>query len=230
MECIILAGGKGTRMKHILEDTPKCLAIVNGRPFIEYLMEYLERQYFDHIILSLGVGADQVLDWLKNKAFTFKISWVIEKKPLDTGGALKKAFLKCKEEDCFVINGDTLFNVPLNNMWKERTIAGKAIIALKQMKDFDRYGTVITDKNGVIIAFKEKEYCESGYINGGVYLFQNVFTIFNDFPEKFSLEKDFFEKEAGTGNLKSFLCDNYFIDIGIEEDYKRAQDEIGTFI
>ncbi|HRP89799.1 MAG TPA: nucleotidyltransferase family protein [Edaphocola sp.] len=229
MECIILAGGKGTRLQHILEDTPKCLAPVNGRPFIEYLMEYLERQYFDHVILSLGVGAPQVLDWLKDKAFTFKVSWVIEKEPLDTGGAIKKAFGKCKEEDCFVINGDTLFNVPLNDMWDARTMTSKAIVALKPMENFDRYGSVRTDENGWIEQFEEKKFCESGAINGGVYLFQNVFTIFQDYPEKFSLEKDFFEKEAGKETLKSFYCDNYFIDIGVEEDYNRAQDEIGAF-
>ncbi len=225
MECIILAGGFGTRLQHIVSDVPKCLAPVNGKPFLEYLMVYLEQQYCDHVILSLGYKHEMVLDWLKGKAFTFKVSWVIENEPLGTGGGIKKAIQKCTEQDCFVINGDTMYNVPLKDLWDARTAETKAVIALKPMKNFERYGTVATDSNGIITKFEEKKPCLSGNINGGIYLLQNVFRIFKDLPEKFSLEQDFFEPESQKGTLKAIISDNYFIDIGVEEDYLRAQKE-----
>lgn len=225
MECIILAGGFGTRLQHIVSDVPKCLAPVNGKPFLEYLMAYLEKQMCDHVILSLGYKHEMVLDWLKGKAFTFKVSWVIEDEPLGTGGGIKKAIQKCTENDCFVINGDTMYEVPLRELLKARTTDSKAVIALKPMKNFERYGTVLTDENGSITRFEEKKACTEGNINGGIYLLQNVFTIFKSLPDKFSLEQDFFEAEAKKGSLKTIVADNYFIDIGVEEDYLRAQQE-----
>lgn len=223
MECIILAGGLGTRLQHVIPDLPKCLAPVNSKPFLAYLMDYLEQQYCDHVILSLGYKADKVLDWLKDRAFTFKVSWVIEQQPLGTGGAVKKALQKCTEEDCFILNGDTIFEVPLTALKDARTATSKAVVALKPMSAFDRYGSVHTDQHGTILSFEEKKFCEEGNINGGVYLLQNVFDVFKDFPDQFSLEKDFFEPEAAKGTLRAVVSDNFFIDIGVEEDYQLAQ-------
>lgn len=225
MECIILAGGFGTRLQHIVPELPKCLAPVNGQPFLAYLMDYLEQQYCDHVILSLGYKYEAVLDWLKGKAFTFKVSWVIEHEPLGTGGGIKKAIGKCTEQDCFVINGDTMYDVPLKLLWQARRPDSKAVIALKPMQHFERYGTVLTDTNGTISSFEEKKPCEQGNINGGVYLLQDVFNIFKALPDKFSLEQDFFEPEAKKGSLAAVIVDEYFIDIGVEADYLRAQKE-----
>lgn len=225
MECIILAGGFGTRLQHIVSDVPKCLAPVNGQPFLAYLMDYLEQQHCDHVILSLGYKYEAVLDWLKSKAFTFKVSWVIEHEPLGTGGGIKKAIGKCTEQDCFVINGDTMYDVPLKLLWEARRPDSKAVIALKPMQHFERYGTVLTDASGTISSFEEKKPCERGNINGGVYLLQDVFNIFKALPDKFSLEQDFFEPEAKKGSLVAVVVDKYFIDIGVEADYLRAQEE-----
>jgi D-glycero-alpha-D-manno-heptose 1-phosphate guanylyltransferase len=192
MECIIVAGGLGTRLQHIVPDVPKCLAPVNGEPFLDYIMSYLEAQQCDHVILALGYKHEMVLDWLKSKAFTFKVSWVIEHNPLGTGGAVKKAIQKCTEQDVFVLNGDTLFDLPLKTLWDARTTTSKAVLALKPMQNFERYGTVMADAKGTIYKFDEKKPCKTGNINGGVYLLQNVFTLFDALPEAFSLEKDLF--------------------------------------
>ncbi len=226
MECIILAGGFGSRLQHIVPELPKCLAPINGQPFLAYLMDYLEQQYCDHVILSLGYKYEAVLDWLKDKAFTFKVSWVIEQQPLGTGGGIKKAIGKCKEQDCFVINGDTMYEVPLKLLWEARRVDSKAVIALKPMQNFERYGTVVSDESGIIRSFEEKKPCAQGNINGGVYLLQDVFNIFKEFPDQFSLEQDFFEPEAQQGSLAAVIVDEYFIDIGVEADYLRAQEEL----
>lgn len=227
MECIVLAGGLGTRLQHVVPDVPKCLAPVNGQPFLAHLFRYLEQQYCDHVILSLGYKYEMVLEWLKTKAFTFKISWVIEKEPLGTGGGLKRALLKCHSDQCFVMNGDTLFDIPLRNMNELLSEGVKAVLALKPMQHFERYGTVILDDNQYITGFREKQPCPSGLINGGIYLLNQVTTLFKDMPERFSLEQAFFEPEAGKGSLKGYIDEGYFIDIGVEEDYNRAQKEIG---
>lgn len=228
MECIVVAGGLGTRLQHIVPDVPKCLAPVNGKPFLEYVFAYLEKQYCDHVILALGYKHEMVLDWLKSKAFTFKVSWVIEQSPLGTGGAVKKAIQKCKEQDVYVLNGDTLFTLELETLWNARTTTSKAVLALKPMTHFERYGTVIADEQGTISKFEEKKACESGNINGGIYILQSVFTLFDKMPDSFSLEQDFFEPEANKGTLQSVCSDAYFIDIGVEEDYKRAQEELNS--
>lgn len=221
-----MAGGFGTRLQHLVPEVPKCLAPVNGRPFLAYLMDYLEKQYCDHVILSLGYKYEAVLDWLKDKAFTFKVSWVIEQEPLGTGGGVKKAIGKCTEQDCFVLNGDTMYEVPLKLLWEARRADSKAVIALKPMQNFERYGTVVTGESGMISSFEEKQARTEGNINGGVYLLQDVFNIFKQLPDQFSLEKDFFEPEARKGSLAAVIVDAYFIDIGVATDYLRAQEEL----
>ncbi|RQO32477.1 D-mannose-1-phosphate guanyltransferase [Taibaiella sp. KBW10] len=226
MECIILAGGFGTRLQHIVSDVPKCLAPINDKPFLAYLMAYLEAQHCDHVILSLGYKHELVLEWLKTKAFTFKVTWVIEQEPLGTGGGIKKAMQKCKTNQCFVVNGDTLFNIPFAQLLAANEASAKAVIGLKPMNDFERYGTVILDDQAYISKFEEKKPCTSGLINGGVYLLNNVPQIFEHLPKQFSLEQDFFEIEATAQSLKGCIADDYFIDIGVEEDYYRAQKEI----
>lgn len=226
MECIILAGGFGTRLQHIVPDVPKCLAPINEKPFLAYLMDYLEAQHCDHVILALGYKYQQVLEWLKTKAFTFKVSWVIEQDPLGTGGGIKRALQKCKSNQCFVVNGDTIFNIPFRQMLEANEAGLKAVIGLKPMQDFERYGTVILDEEGYISRFEEKKACAAGLINGGVYLLNDVQHIFEHLPQQFSMEQDFFEAEAGQQSLKGCISEAYFIDIGVEEDYYRAQKEI----
>lgn len=227
MECIVLAGGLGTRLQHIVPDVPKCLAPVNGQPFLAHLFHYLEQQHCDHVILSLGYKYEMVLEWLKTKAFTFKISWVIEKEPLGTGGGLKRALMKCHSDQCFVLNGDTLFDIPLRNMLTELSPEVKAVLALKPMQDFERYGTVVLDEAHFITGFREKQPCTEGLINGGIYLLNHATTLLKEMPDHFSLEQAFFEPEAGQHSLKGYIHEGYFIDIGVEEDYYRAQKEIG---
>src|SRR5690554_780677 len=116
MECIILAGGLGTRLRDEVQDLPKCMAPVNGKPFLEYVLNYLESQFVDHVILSLGYKHESVIDWLKNKAFTFRLSTVIEREPLGTGGAIKRALQKSKAKQVYILNGDTYFDVDLRSL------------------------------------------------------------------------------------------------------------------
>ena len=146
-----------------------------------------------------------------------------------TGGGVRLALQKAAEEDVFILNGDTFFGVSYRNMLQQHLQSGAiATIALKKMRDFDRYGAVeIESQNGFnrITDFKEKSHCEEGLINGGLYIIKK--NVLDDFPEKFSLEKDFFEKRD---DIYGYISDGYFIDIGIPEDYKRADHDFAQGI
>ena len=110
-ECIILAGGLGTRLQSVVSDVPKCMAEVAGKPFLSYLFDYAKKQQFDHLILSLGYKSEVVLQWLDGKSYPFRISYIVEDSPLGTGGAIKLAFDKVETDKAFIFNGDTFFNV-----------------------------------------------------------------------------------------------------------------------
>lgn len=226
MECILLAGGLGTRLSSVVNDVPKCMAPVAGVPFLAHILHYLEQQFVDSVVFSLGYKSEVVIEYLRSKAFTFKTSWVLEPEPMGTGGGIKRALTKCREKEVFILNGDTLFTADLHAMKAAFHPGYKAMLALKTMQDYDRYGSVQLDVNHTITAFEEKQFRREGLINGGIYLLNKEAGNLSDFPGKFSFEKDFLEQEAGKGSLQGFVSDTYFIDIGIPEDYYRAQEEL----
>jgi len=222
MEAIILAGGRGTRLKPVVSDVPKVMADVAGQPFLYYILRMLENSGFNHVILAVGYKHEIIEEWLKSYSTSMLLSVVIENVPLGTGGALRQSLTKAKDEDVFIINGDTFFEVDYSAMKVlHKRKRATCTLALKRMESFERYGTVCTSNTDTIIQFREKEYCESGLINGGVYLLQKNTLV--DYPDKFSLEKDFFERVVPSGCLSGFVSEGYFIDIGIPEDYKRVQ-------
>lgn len=223
MECIILAGGMGTRLQSVVSDVPKCMASVAGHPFLYYLIESLTEAGFDHIILSLGYKHEVVEEWLRTSTFPIHISTVIEETPLGTGGAVKLALTKAHNDEVFIVNGDTYFNVDYRAMIEpHRETQAAATIALKRMENFSRYGVVdFEEHTHQILRFKEKQLCESGLINGGVYLINR--RELEGYPDKFSLEKDFFETVITHYFLSGYISDSYFIDIGVPEDYERSQ-------
>lgn len=226
MECIILAGGLGTRLRNTIGDAPKCMAPVNDRPFIQYLLTWLEQQGCTRVVLSLGYKHEVLTDWLTTQHFSFAIDFVIEHEPLGTGGGIRLALQQCTEHDVIVLNGDTFFDVPLNellNFHLEKTAA--TTLALKPMKKFERYGSVHTDAAEKILSFEEKQYKEDGLINGGVYVIDRAEFLTKMNTEKFSFEKDYLEAFVREENFYGKRCDGYFIDIGIPEDYYKAQED-----
>lgn len=213
----------GTRLQSVVSDVPKCMAPVAGHPFLYYLITSLIEAGFNHIIFALGYKHEIIEEWIQTNAFPIDISTVIEETPLGTGGAVKLALSKARTNEVFVLNGDTFFNVRYSEMLNLHKSTQSAVtVALKRMKKFDRYGVVdIEQPTSRILRFNEKQYCESGLINGGVYLINRH--ELDNFPMKFSLEKDFFETAVRTSTLSGYISEGYFIDIGIPEDYECAQ-------
>ena len=225
LECIILAGGMGTRLRSAVPDLPKCMAPVDGKPFLHYLIESLESAGFSHIILSLGYMHEAVEKWTGTLHLTARISTVVENTPLGTGGGIRLALEEAEQEDVFVLNGDTWTGVRYREMLSAHRASGaRATLALKRMENFDRYGTVETRKEGgntFISAFREKKRCDAGLINSGVYIFRK--DALQSLPEAFSIESGFFAEEASKGTLAAYETDGFFLDIGIPEDYSRSQ-------
>lgn len=224
-EAIVLAGGIGSRLKSVVHDKPKPMAIVNGKPFLEYLLKYLSKNGITHVILSVGFKAEQIQEYFGNKYSNIEVSYAVEKEPLGTGGGIRLALQKVKSGNVFIVNGDTLFNVNLRKLEKFHSLnSAHCSIALKEVEDGSRYGTITTNQSGKILSFEEKtEGKNKAFINGGTYLISKESFINNVFPEKFSFEKDFLEKYNAEGKFYGILFNEYFIDIGIPETFKQAQ-------
>ncbi len=223
MEIIILAGGFGSRLQSVVSDVPKCMAPVDGKPFLHYLFKYLVPFQPEKVILSLGYKHEVVEQWLKTIESPFEIVQKVEQSPLGTGGAIKYALAEVDGDSAVVINGDTYFDVDLNRFLHFHRMQGvETSLALKPMRNFNRYGSVLFDKDtNRIIRFEEKKYCSEGLINGGIYAIDKK--VLDDFPEKFSMENDYFSRQVRKGGLAGFISQGYFIDIGIPEDYEKAQ-------
>jgi len=226
-ECIVLAGGLGTRLRSAVSDLPKCMAPVAGKPFLHYLFKYLERQCVERVILSTGYLHEAVDVWVGATRWNFEILAVVEPEPLGTGGAIRLAMGQAGADRVLVVNGDTFFDVDVERLSAEHNRSGAVLsVALKPMLGFDRYGTVLTDADGRIASFREKQFCESGRINGGVYLLNRENHLFDGLPRRFSFETEVLQKRCDDFRFQGMECDGYFIDIGIPSDYRKANEEL----
>ena len=223
MEAIVLAGGFGTRLRHVVSDVPKPMAPVAGRPFLRYVLNELTERGVDRIVLAVGYMREAIMEGFGDAYRGAKLIYSPEDTPLFTGGAVKKALELCLDDEVFVVNGDTLFEVDLAEMadfYREKN--ADFVMAVRPMHDFDRYGTVVMDQNGRIERFLEKRHMKEGLINGGIYLMKKEF-LRNVPEEAFSLEKDVLERYVHKKRFYAFVSDGYFIDIGVPDDYKKAQ-------
>ncbi|EAH9531712.1 nucleotidyltransferase family protein [Campylobacter coli] len=215
MQAIVLAGGLGTRLKSVVQDLPKPMAPINGKPFLAFVLEYLKKQGIAEVILSVSYKYELIQEYFKDEFHGMKIHYNIEKELLGTGGAIKDA-LKLIQNQVYVLNGDTIFDIDLKKLFLNNS---KICIALKQMQNFDRYGTVNVDDQGIVTSFEEKVFKKQGLINGGIYLLKkDIFDNF-DLEKKFSFEK-FLQENFELLKIQTQIFNDYFIDIGVPQDYK----------
>ena len=187
-------------------------------------MDQLAAAGFDRAVVADGYRREQIEGFFGPEYRGTAIEYSPEVTPLLTGGAVKRALSRCESDWVFVLNGDTWLDVDFAAMEAAAAVApenASAVIAVKRMRDFERYGTVDVDACGALIAFHEKRPCEEGLINAGVYLLRR--DALDGMPDKFSLESDYFERVVGDGELLAVECAGGFIDIGVPEDYELAQ-------
>ena len=228
-QAVILAGGKGTRLKRLTRNIPKPMLLINGHPFITYLTHNLQQHGIKKILISAGYKADCIESFFSNQVLEgMEINCLAETKPLGTGGALKFAS-PYLDSEFLVLNGDTLFDInfiELHNLLSE-SADGIASIALRHTSDESRYGQVVRDGK-YVVSFSEKEnkkLSSRGLINGGIYSMSSK--VLNYIPGGYSsLEDDIFPVLASKRILLGKIFSGYFIDIGVPDDFKRLQVEL----
>lgn len=233
MQAIILAGGFGTRLQTVVKEVPKPLAPINGKPFLYWLITYLKKNGVDSFIFSLGYLHQLVEVFLEKEFSDLKYQCIIEKEPLGTGGAIRLCLQHTTSTNVLIVNGDSFFNLNINAFFKNHTQSkSDCSIALKPMQNFDRYGSVIIDSNNSVTQFNEKKYCANGLINTGILIFnRDVFLDkTSDLPLNFSYEKHFLEPNMQSLKVSGYIAAEYFIDIGIPEDYYKADKELALII
>lgn len=225
-EAILLAGGLGTRLSAEVPDLPKALAPVAGRPFLAYLLEELQAQGLSRVILSLGHRAAQIQEFLEAYRGPLLLDSCQESEPLGTGGAIALAMKKVHSPQAFVLNADTFFRIRFAQMEAfHESRPAEVSLALKPMAQADRYGLVDCDASWRIRGFGEKRPGRGGLINAGIYLIRRDSWEARALPERFSFERDFLEARCAEGHFYGYAEDSYFIDIGVPEDYRRAQED-----
>tara|TARA_Y100000385_G_C13083960_1_gene635423 strand:- start:660 stop:1370 length:711 start_codon:yes stop_codon:yes gene_type:complete len=218
---VILAGGFGTRLQDVLDGNPKALANINGTPFLKILFLNWIKKGFNDFILSLHYGSELIIDFINKSKNTFlkncKIRYVIEPKPMGTGGAIAYVLSKIEnlENDFFVVNSDTW----IEHGYSELNNVEGNTIAIVSVQNTSRFGTVELDLQKNIIKFSEKSHQnQEGFINAGVYkLNKSIFNEWDGLP--FSLENDLFPKLVLKHKIKGQIIKTDFIDIGVPEDY-----------
>lgn len=222
-QAVVLAGGRGTRLGTLTAETPKPLLDVGGRPFIDWVVANLERQGVEHVVLTTGYRADAFEEWLDAHDGPASVSTFIETEPLDTGGALTLLGDRL-DESFFVLNGDTLFDAPLDGLADLLALPDTAMsIALRAVEDVERYGRVTLD-GARVSGFAEKATHGAGLINGGVYAVRRSALAGRSAP--LSIERTLIPELVAQGRVRGRPCDGYFIDIGLPETLARAQADV----
>ena len=232
LEAIILAGGSGSRLKEVIADIPKSMAPINGRPFLEYQLDLLDRWGIRRVILSVGYMKEVIEQHFGTLYREIELVYAEEEEPLGTGGAILNSLQYVKGYSVFIMNGDTYFDVNLHRLDDFRRIKECDLcLAMRFEIDPSRFGLIEFDNNNRITHFYEKsEGPEEGYINGGLYVVRKDYLLRFGLPEKFSFEKDFLQKYYQTEEFYGMRCFSYFRDIGIPGDYQKANDEFKRLI
>lgn len=226
-EAIVLAGGAGMRLQGLRLGVPKPMADVAGRPFLEYVMTYLHAQNVQHACLALHYQAEIVMQHFGRSWKGMAVSYSVESEPQGTGGAVREAAQFLEGNDVLLLNGDTLFEISVEDALRqhEKVNADITLCACRQ-EEISRYGRVDCDSSGRVIGFFEKGVRRgAGWMNGGVYVIRRK--VIEEYvpPGNCSFERDVIEKSCSVLREFCFKSDAYFIDIGIPEDYARAEKE-----
>lgn len=230
-EAIILAGGFGTRLQTVISEIPKPLAPINNKPFLNYLFYQLKNAGIKNVTLSVGYLSNKIIEKYQNNFEGIKINYAIEKEALGTGGGIKLALEKCKQDEVFVLNGDSFFNLPFLKFFTMHTQKKSTCsLSLRKVEDAGRYGAVEINKSNRIINFSEKNPdFKAGNINAGIYILNKNHFIKNTPDGNFSLEKDYLQKYFVSEEFYGFPYNNYFIDIGIPDSFKQANNDFKDF-
>ena len=191
MKAIILAGGRGKRLRPVTDYVPKPLVPIKNIPILQWQLKYLKKNGISEVIICTGYKQEMIKDYLNNTKIGIKIKFSIEKTPLGTAGAIKQAGKMIKDKSFFVINGDVITNINLKKLSKK--LNSVASIELKT-----KFG-ILETRNDKITEFKEKKEISNVWMNAGIYHLEK--SILKDLPSKGDIEKSIFPDYAKKGKL-----------------------------
>jgi len=224
VDVVLLAGGRGTRLLSGPGDPPKPLRPVNGRPFLEYLLEKVLRAGAKRAVLSVGFRSEVFVDHFKRYPFpNLEIVFSVEPSPLGTGGGLRHTLPQLSASTALVLNGDSFVDADMEELIQlHRSREAKVTVVLTEIADSSRYGSVEWTREGEVTAFREKGATGRGFINAGVYAIER--DVIEEIPagREISLEREVFPKLLGRG-LFAHPGRFPFIDIGTPESYREAE-------
>jgi D-glycero-alpha-D-manno-heptose 1-phosphate guanylyltransferase len=222
MQAIVLAGGLGTRLRSVVDDVPKPMAPVHGRPFVAFVLDQLVDAGFETAILAVGYRHQVIQSYFGADYRGLALRYSVEHEPLGTGGAIRLACGQASERDVFVLNGDTYLEVDFRAMLEAHVRAGARLsMAICRVTDVARYGSV-TVSDGIVTGFREKGKSDRGYINGGVYVLG--VDVRDSLPHSaFSFEHDVLAPQVESLRPLAYMASGLFLDIGVPEDYARAR-------
>lgn len=229
MQAILLAGGLGTRLRSVVNDRPKPMALIAGKPFMEYVTRELVRSGITDIIFAVGYKGSMVEEYFKDgTGFGFLAAYAYEETLLGTAGAIKNAGKFITGDRFFVLNADTFYQIDYTRLTRQQDAMDLDLgLVLRAVPDVSRYGEAVLDENGRLTAFNEKtDTPRPGTINGGIYLMKRE--LLEQIPEgKVSLENEMIPRWLSEERrLGGFVNDGYFIDIGIPEAYFQFQKDV----
>ncbi|RPG17971.1 MAG: hypothetical protein CBC84_001870 [Pelagibacteraceae bacterium TMED124] len=222
MEYILLAGGRGTRLREIVNDRPKPLALINGRPFITIILDRIIKYSCEKIFITVSFKGDMFKKYLGSNYKGVPLKYIYEKSPLGTGGAVLNAFRFLSREKAIIINADTFLDLNYSKFIKYGTDKDYLLCATK-VENSERYGLLNISKDSKVLGFFEKQKNCSGYINSGVYMFnKSIIDLYKNI-DNCSLETKILKDLTDQNKLFAYKCNSFFIDIGIPKDFLNAQ-------
>lgn len=228
IDVLVLCGGEGKRLKSVIKDRPKPMADIDGKPFLDILIDYAAGYGFRRFILCAGYKGGFIKRYYRKKRGSLEILISDEKTPLGTAGALKNAEAMTKSDLFMVMNGDSFCQLNLNEFIKFHNDKGADFSAVLTKTDSqDDYGVVALDESGRITGFNEKVKADKGgFLNAGTYLFNKEIFSFIEPEKKQSLEHDIFPRLIGA-KFYGYVSNKGFTDIGTPDRYAKARKSLG---
>jgi len=229
MEAILLAGGLGTRLHGVTGDSyPKSLAEVDGRPFIHYIIKYLQSMGVTRFIFAVSHHAQMIVDSVNKEFPNLDTEFSYEQQPLGTGGAIKQALSYVHNDKVLVVNSDSFMEFSLEKFLKfANTNNAELAIVCTRVEDINRFGAADIATDSKLIKFFEKGQQGAGYINSGIYLINKNHPKLSSLEGKFSFENEL----LANVNVSVYAMKNkgLFFDIGTPDDYESAQMLLNTY-
>lgn len=227
-DAVILCGGAGLRLKSVTGDTPKPMASIAGRPFLEILLSQVKRFGFSRVVLSVGYKHEVIRQHFGDKAFGMDLVYSVEASPLGTGGALRQTAGDITAETALVMNGDSYTAVDLGLLVTAHEKSGADATVVVMPETRKDAGSVLLDGNGRVKAFAEKsDVLNTRYQSAGIYMFKKSLCTSISGAGKLSLEEQLFPEWLANGTrIDAFIFPGACIDIGTPERYLKAQEAL----